>query len=91
MGQYLREDFGPEFGIDGVFIGMLKDQLHRKMPFETIGMYKVMKEAYYGGNHYPTMLSFGGMNEMGKNNKQVELGKTNWPKNKQNMHSCVKF
>lgn len=48
MGQYLREDFGPEFGIDGCFIGMLKDELPRKVPYELVGMMKVMKEAYYG-------------------------------------------
>ena len=29
MGEYLREDFGPKYGIDGIFIGMKGDEAKR--------------------------------------------------------------
>lgn len=58
MGEYLREEFAPAHGLDGLIIGMKKEEIPRKVPFEIIGGLTVMKEIIQGPNKKPTMLSY---------------------------------
>lgn len=57
FGQYLREDFGPEFGIENIYIGLPKDKWSQKVPYECIGGWQTMKELYHGPDKVPTLLS----------------------------------
>ena len=57
FGQYLREDFGPEFGVENIHIGLQKDKWSLKVPYECIGSWQTMKEVYHGADKVPTLLS----------------------------------
>ena len=84
MGEYMREDFGPKFGINGIFIGMKGDEVKRKVPYETLGMFRILKEIWYGPEHYPTALSMAVLKGNPNAKKGVEEGKKNWPEFKRN-------
>lgn len=49
-----------------MFIGMEKEDLNRKVPYETIGTMQIMKEIWYGAEHYPTMLSIAAVKGVSK-------------------------
>ena len=70
----MRNDFGPEFGIDGIFLGILDQDKSRKVPFETIGNFQIMKEIWKGGDKVPTMMSTEFIKAAEEDMKNVEAG-----------------
>ena len=62
MGEYLRDEFAPAHGLDGLIIGMKKEEISRKVPFETVGGFTIMKEIIQGPNKKPTIFTYSIMN-----------------------------
>ena len=76
-GQYLREDIGPEFGIEGMYIGLPEEGKKFKVPYKTLSGPLIMRDMKYGPEFYPTTLTSGGTKT--KKSPEVINAKHNWP------------
>ena len=79
FGEYLKQDFGPEFGINGIVIGLGEEDFARKVPYDTVGGWQQMKEFYYGAEHYPTFLNMAVVKNFKKAKSAVAESRKNWP------------
>ena len=58
MGEYLREEILPNFGIE-IFSGMKESELEKRFPFDLMGTWKMIKMMLDGPGNCPIGTSIG--------------------------------
>ena len=72
MGEYLREEILPNFGME-IFSGFKEQDLEKRIPYEPMGAWKMFKMMMDGPGNCPIGSSFGEMfSQMSEQGKVIE-------------------